>query len=371
MSTEVKKVYVDLGDRGYEIVIGSDLLQQTAELSLQAGVPNASTCLVVTDANVAKAGHLAKVVGSLRNSGFSVTEVIIPPGESSKSYSQAETLFDQAFDAGLDRQSTIFALGGGVVGDLAGFIAATYMRGIRFVQIPTTVLAHDSSVGGKVAVNHPKGKNVIGAFHQPQLVIYDISTLQTLPLREIKSGLAEVIKHGIIWDADFFKWMQTNLQQLLALDQAALTEMLAKSCSIKAEIVAKDEKEQSLRAILNFGHTLGHAVETLSRYGTYTHGEAVSIGMVFAAYLSNEMGMIDAASVNLILDALKKAGLPTDIPADLDSDKMIQSMRQDKKATAGQLTFVLLSSIGKTEIIKEIEESKISSLLERSKGGLQ
>ncbi|BCJ85397.1 3-dehydroquinate synthase [Effusibacillus dendaii] len=365
MSGEQQTVTVDLGERSYQILIGEGLLHETGKLAQQAGISSKSACLVVSDSHVAAAGHLKKVTDSLRNSGYRVAEAVIPAGEESKTLAVAEQVFDQAFDAGLDRKSAIFALGGGVVGDLAGFVAATYMRGIAFVQLPTTVLAHDSSVGGKVAVNHPKGKNVIGAFHQPKQVVYDISALRTLPLREIRSGVAEVIKHGIIWDRSFFEWIETSIDPIIELDSRILANMLARSCAVKAAVVSKDEKEDNLRAILNFGHTLGHAIESLARYGTYTHGEAISIGMVFAAELSCELGKTDRASAERIRNLLQRAGLPTEMPANLDPAALLQSMKQDKKATGGKLTFVLMSEIGRVEIINDIDETVVLNLLRR------
>ncbi|GAX89738.1 3-dehydroquinate synthase [Effusibacillus lacus] len=363
MSRKERRVRVDLADRSYDIAIGEGLTGRLGELALEAGVGTSSNCLVVTDDNVAKTGHLRRAVDSLQRSGYKVFEAIIPAGEESKNLRKAELLYDKAFEAGLDRKSAIFALGGGVVGDLAGFVAATYMRGIVFIQVPTTLLAHDSSVGGKVAVNHPKGKNVIGAFHQPKLVVYDISALNTLPEREIRSGLAEVIKHGLIWDADFYEWLESSTDRIKALDPQIMEDLLARSCSIKAAVVAQDEKENGLRAILNFGHTLGHAIESLSKYGTYTHGEAISIGMAFASEMSAEFGRINRDSVERICGLLERIGLPTEVPLDLDPKELLNSMKQDKKATGGNLTFVLLSEIGRVEVVKNIDEAKVLDLL--------
>ncbi|MFC4768934.1 3-dehydroquinate synthase [Effusibacillus consociatus] len=365
MKIEERRVHVELGDRSYDIVIGLELLDRLGDLAKEVGIPTTSSCLVVTDANVAGAGHLEKALASLQKAGYKASEAVIPPGEESKSLSQASVLYDKAFEAGLDRRSAIFAIGGGVVGDLAGFIAATYMRGIAFVQVPTTVLAHDSSVGGKVAVNHPKGKNVIGAFHQPKLVVYDISTLGTLPAREIRSGVAEVIKHGLIWDADFFTWMEASIEKVCSLDPEILADLLARSCSVKAAVVEKDEKEDNLRAILNFGHTLGHAIESLSSYGTYTHGEAIAIGMVFAAELSLQYGRIDRDTVERIRNLFIRTGLPTEIPSDLDPVELLNLMRQDKKATGGKLTFVLMSAIGHVDVVKDADEATVLELLRR------
>lgn len=368
MSRAVREVRIELGDRSYSILIGDGLLRQTGELAKQMRIPTASSVLLVTDEHVAAAGHLERTRASLEQAGYRAAEVVIPAGESSKNYSEAAKVFDRAFEAGLDRQSAIFALGGGVVGDLAGFVAATYMRGIRFIQLPTTVLAHDSSVGGKVAVNHPQGKNMIGAFHQPKLVIYDTASLQTLPLREVRSGMAEVIKHGIIWDAEFFSWIELHLDDLLALKTDTIGEMLARSCGIKAAVVARDETEQHLRAILNFGHTLGHAIEALSHYGTYTHGEAVSIGMVYAAELSYALGRCDRTTVERIRSLLVRAELPTAVPENLDAQELLESMKHDKKAVGGQLTFVLTSGIGQVEMVTDVIEELIITKLAELRG---
>jgi 3-dehydroquinate synthase len=368
MSIAAREVRVELGERSYSILIGDGLLLQTGELAKQVHIPTGSAVLLVTDDHVAAAGHLERTRASLERAGYRVTDMVIRAGESSKNYSEAAKVFDRAFQAGLDRQSVIFALGGGVVGDLAGFVAATYMRGIRFIQLPTTVLAHDSSVGGKVAVNHPQGKNMIGAFHQPKLVVYDTSSLQTLPLREVRSGMAEVIKHGIIWDVEFFSWFEFHLDDLLALKTDVIGEMLARSCEIKAAVVAKDETEQNLRAILNFGHTLGHAIEALSQYGTYTHGEAVSIGMVYAAELSFALGRCDRITVERIRSLLMRTGLPITIPDNLDAKDLLESMKHDKKAAGGKLAFVLTSGIGHVETVSDVTEKWIVTKLAELRG---
>ncbi|WP_018133250.1 3-dehydroquinate synthase [Effusibacillus pohliae] len=368
MIREKRTVHVDLGDRGYDIVIGEGLLDELGQLAQQAGIPASSACMIVTDENVAASGHLQRSITALQTAGYQVAEAVVPAGEGSKTLAQAAELFDRAFAAGLDRKSAIFALGGGVVGDLAGFVAATYMRGIPFVQVPTTVLAHDSSVGGKVAVNHPKGKNVIGAFHQPKLVVYDIATLRTLPPREVRSGLAEVIKHGVIRDAGFFEWIESSIDKVSSLDPEIAAEMLARSCSVKAAVVARDEKEADVRAILNFGHTLGHAIEAAARYGTYMHGEAISIGMVFAAELSLLYGKTDRGTVERIRTLLLRAGLPTELPADLDPVELLTSMKQDKKAAGGRLAFVLVTQIGSVEICRNVDEESVLALLRRLGG---
>ncbi|GIM48178.1 3-dehydroquinate synthase [Collibacillus ludicampi] len=363
MTDDVKRLRVDLGERGYEIIIGDGVLRSLGEEMRRADLSETSHILLVTDEHVSKAGHLEVAKESLEQSGYSVTVVEVPPGEESKNLDQAERLYDAAFNAGLDRRSTIIALGGGVVGDLAGFVAATYMRGISFVQVPTTVLAHDSAVGGKVAVNHPRGKNIIGAFHQPEFVLYDVNTLRTLPPREIRSGIAEVIKHGLIWDREFFFWIERNMEEMLSLDSAILVDMLARSCAIKAAVVAKDEKEQGLRAILNYGHTLAHAIEGLAGYGVFTHGEAVSIGIAFAAELSSRLGYLSSQDLVRTERCLLKAGLPVHIPASLSTNELVSFMRQDKKAIGKTLTFVIAEDIGRVSIVKDVPlQSVIDSI---------
>lgn len=353
------KVPVDLGERSYNILIGEQLLQQVGTLAQSEGIGTGSACLVITDEHVAAAGHLATVMESLQAAGYRANQAVVKAGEATKSFAEAERLYNLAFECGLDRKSAIFALGGGVVGDLAGFIAATYMRGIKFVQLPTTILAHDSSVGGKVAINHPRSKNLIGAFYQPELVVYDIVALTTLPEREIRSGLAEVIKHGAIWDAEFFAWLESGIEKAVGLEPGYLAELLARSCAVKASIVSKDEKEQNLRAILNFGHTLAHALESASGYGVLTHGEAVAIGMVFAARLSEQLGHINDADVSRIRSLLQRTGLPVELPAGCNTEELISLMKQDKKTAAGKLTFVLLNSLGAAAAAAQIEEEAV------------
>jgi 3-dehydroquinate synthase len=354
---------VEFGERSYEIVIGAGLLGRTGEILNGFGVRASSRHLLVTDENVKQAGHLDPVLASLEEASYRVEVFVIAPGEVSKSWDKAGEALQFAFHAGLDRRSVVLALGGGVVGDFAGFVAATYMRGIPFVQMPTTLLAHDSAVGGKVAVNLPLAKNVIGAFHQPLGVIYDTDALGTLPSREIRSGLAEAIKHGVIRDPQLFDWIEGNLEAILQNEEAVMAELLARSCRIKAVVVAADETEQGVRAILNFGHTLGHAVESLSR-GRFSHGEGVAVGMVFAAELSRQLGVCDAATVERIERATAAAGLPVRIPADLHTDEMIASMRQDKKATGGTLTFVLVRELGDVTIDHDVPEAVVRSVIE-------
>ncbi|MCX7569392.1 3-dehydroquinate synthase [Tumebacillus sp. DT12] len=355
---------VSTSTRAYDIVIGADILQTLGELLRGCEVSVSSRHLLITDENVQATGLADIALEALTASGYQTTVHTIPAGEASKTLAHAETALRAAYQAGLDRRSVILALGGGVVGDLAGFVAATYMRGIDFVQLPTTLLAHDSAVGGKVAVNLPEAKNVIGAFHQPLCVLYDTQTLRSLPLREMRSGLAEAIKHGVIRDAALFRWIGHSLDALLERDDAALAELLARSCRIKAAIVSADERETGERALLNFGHTLGHAVESLARYGTFTHGDAVAIGMAAAADLSVALGLMARTDADEIIALLSRAGLPVRIPRDLPAGELIAAMRQDKKAVGGSLTFVLCREIGQAEVVRRVDEAVICQVIE-------
>jgi 3-dehydroquinate synthase len=354
---------VDTGYRQYDIVIGTGLLEKTGSFLQELNVKKTSRHLIVTDEHVQAAGHLATVIASLTTAGYQAEVLVIPPGEGSKSLELAGRAFSFAYQAGLDRRSVVLALGGGVVGDFAGFVAAAYMRGIDFVQLPTTLLAHDSAVGGKVAVNLPQAKNIIGAFHQPLAVIYDTDALKTLPLREIRSGFAEAIKHGIIRDAKLFQWMKERTELILQHDAQAMAELLARSCRIKAEVVSADEREQGLRAILNFGHTIGHAVEGLAEPDRYRHGEAVAIGMIAAAELSVRLGLCSPIAAAEIEAMVARAGLPTRIPNDLLEEELVLSMRKDKKAAGGTLTFVLLRRIGEVEIVNDVPEELVREVI--------
>ena len=356
---------VDTGAQQYDIVIGPGLLQRTGSFLEELNVKKSSRHLVVTDANVEKAGHLARVSASLSEAGYGFDVMVIPAGEDSKSLELAAEAYDRAYKAGLDRRSIVVALGGGVVGDFAGFVAATYMRGIDFVQLPTTLLAHDSAVGGKVAVNLPHAKNMIGAFHQPLAVLYDTEALHTLPPRELRSGLAEAIKHGVIRDAELFHWIDANVEGILRVEDDVMAELLARSCRVKVEVVSEDEKEHGLRAILNFGHTFGHAVEWAT---DFTHGESVAVGMVAEAELSADLGYCDQAAVAEVKRVIAKAGLPSVTPADLPVEELMQAMRQDKKATGGDLTFVLMRGIGEVEIVKAVPEAPVRKMIAQSTG---
>lgn len=336
----------------YPVFIGSHLRKEVGNLLQSLPLKEISSILIITDDTVAPL-YLADVKQSLAIS--QVYEYIIPSGEASKSFQNYYDIQSFALEKGLDRKSIILALGGGVVGDLAGFVAATYMRGIPYIQIPTTLLAHDSSVGGKVAINHPLGKNMIGAFHQPEAVIYDIETLQSLPEHEWRSGFAEVMKHALIWDRDFYDWLQKNIHSFSDITGTVAEQLLKRSISVKAAIVGQDETEKGIRAFLNFGHTLGHAIETKMGYGTITHGEGVAIGMVFAMKVSE-----DVFQIKLPIDEIKSwfesYGFSTEIPANLNKEELIETMKKDKKTHHGVIRMVLLKEIGKVEVVSVDEE---------------
>jgi 3-dehydroquinate synthase len=341
----MRVVEVPLGDRSYSILIGAGLLGElgTRCLDLKLG----RRCAIISDEQVApKYGARARL--ALSAAGFDSVLVTVPAGETAKSLTTVGRCYDQLSRHRLERQSFIVALGGGVVGDLAGFVAATYLRGIPFVQVPTTLLAQvDSSVGGKVGVNLKAGKNLVGAFYQPRLVLCDLATLNTLPRRELRAGLAEVIKYGIIYDAPLFARLERLLSGLLALEPKALAAVIARCCQIKAEVVGQDEMEIGLRAILNFGHTIGHAIEAISGYGAYLHGEAIAIGMVAAARLSAELTGLSEPQVRRIAALLSRAGLPTTIRLDArQQTRLKEAMKLDKKVSAGEVKFVLARRIG-------------------------
>ena len=338
----MRRLSVDLAGRSYDIHIGSGLLEQLAEF---VGPLRPSRLLVVTDARVGSL-YAARTLAALRQlAPAAVFE--LAGGETGKDMRAVEAVLDALLAAGADRRSVVIALGGGVVGDIAGFAAAIYMRGIRFVQVPTTLLAQvDSSVGGKTGVNHPRGKNLIGAFHQPEAVVADTDTLRTLPPRELSAGLAEVLKHGLLADADYFAQVTSDLPRLLACDEQALTAAIGRSCEIKAAIVARDEKESGERALLNLGHTFGHAIEALTGYERWLHGEAVGCGMCLAADLSQRLGLITRKDVEAVERAIAAAKLPTRIEG-LSRTSAIESMRGDKKTEAGEIRFIVLERIGR------------------------
>ena len=344
----MREVTVSLGERSYPILVGAGLLADCAPLaSLAAG----RMVAVVTDSNVA-ALHARPVAAALRAHAASVAEVVLPAGEAHKSWETLNRIFDALLAARFDRDALIVAVGGGVVGDMAGFAAAVYQRGIEFVQVPTTLLAQvDSSVGGKTGINHPLGKNMIGAFHQPRLVVIDVATLATLPDRELSAGLAEVVKHGAIADVAYFDAVAAALPALRAKDPAALADAVARSCEIKASVVERDEREGGLRAILNFGHTFGHAIEAGLGYGEWLHGEAVGAGMVMAADLSRRLGLVDDASARRLREVVEAAGLPVRGPA-WSAARYVELMSVDKKAKQGTPRFVLLDGLGRATVRK-------------------
>ncbi|EST56048.1 3-dehydroquinate synthase [Brevibacillus panacihumi W25] len=360
MSMQTLKV--ELGERSYPILIGEHLLQRASDQLQEVGIMSKSKLMIITDQHVAPR-YLASLQAELEAAGYSVVAKVIEPGEQSKSLAVYENVMTEAIKAGLDRKSAILALGGGVVGDLAGFVAATYMRGIDFVQMPTSLLAHDSSVGGKVAINHPLGKNLIGAFHQPKAVIYDTATLQTLPKREIAAGFAEVIKHGLIADETFVTWLEQEADRLGALEADAIAKAIYQGCRVKAAIVSADETEQGQRALLNLGHTFGHAFEALSSYSTLNHGEAISIGMCVAARLAERIGFAKSGTYARTARVLGLYHLPTTWPAGMSPDAVLEAMKRDKKTVGGKLALILPRAIGSVEVVKEIDENDILSVM--------
>jgi len=331
---------IDLGTRSYPIVIGDGLLDHSALVSRHV---TARDVLVVTNETVGPL-YSDRLLAGL--AGKRVRTVELPDGEQHKTLTVLEHVFDALIEARMNRDACVVALGGGVVGDMAGFAAACYQRGVDFVQVPTTLLAQvDSAVGGKTGVNHPGGKNMIGAFHQPRAVLSDLGTLRTLPPRELRAGLAEVIKYGLIDDAAFLAWIEANLGSLLALDIDALAQAVRRSCEIKARIVAADEREHGQRALLNLGHTFGHAIETAAGYGEWLHGEAVGAGMLLAADLSQRLGYIDTTDVIRVRELLRRAGLPTTAPA-IGAARALELMGMDKKVLQGRIRLVLLRKLG-------------------------
>lgn len=352
----MRKVKVDLGVKSYDIVIGYDLKNEIRAFVKQADF--SSKGLIITDSNLAPL-YSAKLQEILKAVGLTADIAVIPAGESSKSLKVAETLYTKAINLGLDRKSPIFALGGGVVGDLAGFIAATYMRGVPFVQIPTSLLAQvDSSVGGKVAVNHALGKNLIGAFYQPKAVFMDLNMMSTLPKREIYTGLGEIIKYGIIYDAEFFKYLEENKEKILALEPEAITHVIARSCEIKAAVVSQDEQESGLRRILNFGHTIAHTIEKETNYVRYNHGEAVAIGMIAAAHISWQLRLIDENTFLRVKKLITDLHLPVKAE-NCQADNMYNDIFHDKKTINGKVNWVLMSAIGKVIIRNDISEKAV------------
>jgi len=365
-------VHVALGERSYDIAIVTGELANFSEtlkswLS-RRGIQDVAgrSVLIVTDGHVCDQ-HAAAVGASLHLAGFQCEVAVLEPGEQTKSLSAASDLYDRLVAMQADRQTIVVAVGGGVIGDLAGFVAATYARGLPFVQVPTTLLAQvDSSVGGKVGINHRQGKNLIGAFHQPLGVFLDTAALVTLPVRDYRSGLAEVVKYGVILDGRFFEYLATHAAQLNLREPEALRYVVARSCRLKADIVEQDEFERTgLRAALNYGHTFAHAFEALSGYGELLHGEAVSIGMVYAARLAERLARIDQATAASQMALLAALGLPTRLPETivLKPDEVLDRMRLDKKTVAGRLRFVLPTRLGHVELVENVAESDVLAVL--------
>lgn len=359
-----KTVDVSLGARSYVIEIGTGLLQQCGKKI--GALVNGRQAAIVTDSNVGPL-YANMVKTSLEQQGFAVTVISIPAGESSKSWEQAERILTVLLEKQFHRDACVIALGGGVVGDLAGFVSSIYQRGIAFFQIPTSLLAQvDSSVGGKVAVNHRLGKNMIGSFYQPKLVLIDMDTLQTLEQRHWQNGLAEVVKYGVIYDAAFFQYLQEHTTELVSRQLEEAGEMIARCCQLKAEVVALDEKENGVRAKLNYGHTIGHGLELAGHYQGYLHGEAVAVGMVLAARYAAECGMCAASLEQKIAALLQAFHLPVEVEPTLSMDEILQGMLLDKKVQDGQLVFILPEAIGNVTIIKGVPQEKIRVLLQNA-----
>jgi 3-dehydroquinate synthase len=355
----MQTVRVALGERAYPIHIGAGLLGR-GEL-VAAALPQRRAA-IVTNGTVAPL-YLDRFAAALETAGVATLHVVVPDGEAHKDWPTLNVVFDALLAQRCDRKTAIIALGGGVIGDLAGFAAATYQRGVPFVQVPTTLLAQvDSSVGGKTAINHPLGKNMIGAFHQPRVVVADTDTLTTLPERELRAGLAEVIKHGAIRDRAFFDWLEANLDALLARDGPALAHAVQRSVEIKAAVVALDERETGERALLNFGHTFGHAIEAGLGFGTWLHGEAVGAGMAMAANLSARLGLLDRAGADRLRALLVRAGLPVVGPA-LGAERYVELMSVDKKVEGGRLRFVLLDALGTARVRDEVPAEALRATL--------
>jgi len=357
----MQSLRVALGERAYPIHIGAGIL---GEAGLYAPHAAGRQVAVVSNAVVAPL-YLERVRGALAACDARAVEIIVEDGERAKRWQTLDAIVGAMLEARCDRRSVVIALGGGVIGDLAGFAAAIYQRGVSFIQVPTTLLAQvDSSVGGKTGINHALGKNMIGAFHQPLAVIADVGVLATLPPRELRAGLAEVIKHGLALDADFFAWLEAHMERLLGGDEQALTHAVRRSCELKAQVVAADEREAGVRAVLNLGHTFGHAIEAGVGYGSWLHGEAVAAGMVMAAELSARVGALDAAAVARVRALVARAGLPVEGPA-LAAARYLEFMAVDKKASAGRIRFVTLDAIGRAALRDALDPAAVHAAIAR------
>ncbi len=358
----MQTVSVELGRRSYTIEIAANLLPEVGQKYVDLKLGN--KCAIITDKKVGPL-YAKTVLASLEKAGVEAVVVTLPSGEASKSLASAEFCYEQLAKHRLERKSAIIALGGGVVGDLAGFVAATYLRGLPFIQIPTTLLAQvDSSVGGKTGVNLKAGKNLVGSFHQPRLVLCDLDTLKTLPPREFQAGLAEIIKYGIIFDPRLFRFLEREMRRILKRHPAVLGTVIRRSCEIKAEVVSQDETETGLRAILNFGHTIGHAIEAVEGYGKWLHGEAISIGQVMAAQLSSQLTGLPATEVDRIRQLFTRAGLPTTLKTTpSERTALLQAMKLDKKVSGGEVKFVLAREIGKVEWGQPVPSDALAAVL--------
>lgn len=357
----MRKVSVVLAESSYDILIGEGVVHKLKDLIVTEHF--SKTALIVSDNVVAKL-YAPQIMKHIASAGLTAELFVIDAGEQSKCAAVAEKIYTKAISLGLDRKSPIFALGGGVVGDLTGFIAATYLRGVPFIQLPTSLLAQvDSSVGGKVAINHPLGKNLIGAFYQPKFVLIDLEMLQSLPERELYTGLAEIIKYGIIYDCDFFSYLEQNAAAILARHLPALKHIIARSCEIKAKIVSQDEKESGIRIILNFGHTIAHAIESDTGYEKYNHGEAVAIGMYGAALLSHYLGFIDQITVNRVATLIQTFHLPI-TAKECSIENMFNLLLRDKKVINGKIKWVCMGSIGCVHTSMQISDDLIHKVLQ-------
>ncbi len=361
----MQTVNVDLAERSYPILIGENLLDRADLFRPHLASANVA---IVTNPLVGK-HYLQRLVSTLQTLGIQPIVITLPDGEAYKTAATLQLIYDALLQNRCDRKTTLIALGGGVIGDMCGYAAATYQRGIPFIQIPTTLLAQvDSSVGGKTGINHPLGKNMIGAFYQPKLVVADTTTLNSLPDRELSAGLAEVIKYGLLGDEKFFNWIEMHCEKLLTRDTNALTYAIQRSCEMKAEIVAADERESGRRALLNYGHTFGHAIEAAMGYGNWLHGEAVAAGMVMASQLSSKMGMISAADVARIVALLQRAKLPIK-PPKISAEEMLRWMQSDKKNQAGKIHFILLLRLGAAYIEANVKQIDLDQTLTAQHNG--
>jgi len=363
----MQSIGVELGERSYPIHIGSGILD---DASLYAPHFETGRAAIVTNTVVAPL-YLERLRRALGAAGIKALEIVVPDGEQAKDWRTLDKVLDALLAARCDRQTPLVALGGGVVGDLAGFAAAIYQRGVPFVQVPTTLLAQvDSSVGGKTGINHPRGKNMIGAFHQPLAVISDVATLATLPARELRAGIAEVIKHGLALDEAFAVWLEASIGNLLSGDTDALTHAVRRSCELKAAVVAADERESGRRALLNFGHTFAHAIETGMGYGAWLHGEAVAAGMVMAAELSMRSGLIGETDLRRVRELIGRAELPVAGPSELSPERYLELMAVDKKAARGRVRFVVLEAVGRAVLRAEVNERLVREAISAATGAV-